>query len=163
MAVVHWFAQPFQERRATQQQLKSHGAFAVAFDANGSVASARFRGLIANGFPEACSQLEVVDLKGCHGACNSLQVLTRVRSLRMVILSGSDVKDEDIQFLNRIPGLRHLWLTNTNLTDQCIDDLARIERLENIKLDGARISDEAIERLHLLKPSVRIEGAIRAR
>lgn len=81
----------------------------------------------------------------------------------MVILSGSDVKDEDIQFLNRIPGLRHLWLTNTNLTDQCVDDLARIERLEIIKLDGTRISDEAIERLYLLKPSVRIEGAIRAR
>jgi len=159
LAVAQWFALPFQERRAKQKQLKALGAFAVAFDANGSVSSARFRGLIAEEFPEACPQLEVVDLKGVHGAYNSLQVLARLKSLRMVILSGSDVRDEDIQFLIRIPGLRHLWLTNTSLTDQCVDDLARIERLERVKLDGTKISAEAIERLRLLKPSIRIEEA----
>lgn len=159
LVVVNWCAQPFQERRTKQQQLKSLGAFSVTFSANGSVSSARFRGLVAEGFPEACSRLEVVDLKGAHGVCDSLQVLARLNSLRMVVLSGSDVKDEDIQFLVRIPGMRHLWLTNTNLTEQCVDDLARIERLEIIKLDGTKISAEAIERLRLLKPSVRIEGA----
>ena len=37
LAVAHWFALPFQERRGKQQELKSIAAFVVAFDANGSV------------------------------------------------------------------------------------------------------------------------------
>jgi hypothetical protein len=163
LTVVHWFARPFQERRAMQHQLKSLGAFAVAFDVNGSVSSARFRGLVAKEFPDACSHLEVVDLKGVHGASNSLQVLTRLNSLRMIILSGSDVEDDDMKFLTGIPGLRHLWLTNTKLTDQCVDDLAKIELLEIVKLDETDISAEAIERLRLKRPSVRIEGVRSAR
>lgn len=53
-------------------------------------------------------------------------------------------------------------MTNTHLTDQCVDDLARIDRLEIVKLDGTAISAEAIERLRLLKPKLKIEGATRA-
>ena len=158
LAVVHWHAQPFQSRRDKQQKLKALGAFAVAFDANGSVSSARLRGLVSEQFPDACAHLNVVDLKEVHGASISLQVLTRLNFLRMVILSGSDVEDKDIKILTRIPGLRHLWLTNTKLTDQCLDDLAKIELLEIVKLNGTGISAEAIERLRLKKPTVRIEG-----
>lgn len=162
LAIAYGFSEPFQERRAKQYQLKSLGAFAVAFDANGSITSARFRDLVASGFSEACSQLEVVDLKGVVGTRKSLQELTRLKSLRMVILSVSDVRDEDIQLLTRISGLRHIWMTNTSLTDHCVDDLARIDRLEIVKLDGTEISAEGIERLRLLKPNLRIEGATRA-
>lgn len=156
------FSEPFQERRAKQHQLKSLGAFAVAFDENGSVSSARFRHSIARGFSEACGQLKVVDLKGTVGVRQSLQELTRLKSLRMVVLSGSDVRDEDMQILTKIYGLRHIWMTNTKLTDKCVDDLARIDRLELIKLDGTEISAEGTERLRLLKPNVKIEGVTRA-
>jgi hypothetical protein len=162
LAIAYGFSEPFQKRRATQHRLKSLGAFAVAFDANGYVTSARFRHLISPGFSEACAELQVVDLKGVVGIRQSLQELTRLKSLRMVILSVSDVSDEDIQLLPKIPGLRHIWMTNTNLTDQCVDDLARIDRLEIIKLDGTEISVEGIERLRLLKPSLKIEGVVRA-
>ena len=162
LAIAYGFSEPFQKRRATQHRLKSLGAFAVAFDANGSVTSARFRHLISPGFSEACAELQVVDLKGVVGIRQSLQELTRLRSLRMVILSLSDVSDEDIQLLPKIPGLRHIWMTNTSLTYQCVDDLARIDRLEIVKLDGTAISAEGIERLRLLKPKVKIEGATRA-
>ncbi len=93
-------------RQATAT-LKYLGAFAVAFDANGSVSSARFRHSIAPGFSEACRKLQVVDLKGAVGIRQSLQVLTRLESLRMIVLSASDVKDEDIQLLTQIPGLKH--------------------------------------------------------
>ena len=159
LAISYGFSEPFQKRRAKQHQLKSLGAFAVAFDANGSVRSARFRDAVAPGFSEACSQLEVVDLKGVVGIRKSLQELTRLKSLRMVILSVSDVRDEDIQLLTKISGLRHIWMTNTCLTDQCVDDLARIDRLEIVKLVGTGISTEGIERLRFLKPSLKIEGA----
>jgi hypothetical protein len=162
LAIAYGFSEPFQKRRATQHRLKSLGAFAVAFDANGSVTSARFRHLISPGFSEACAELQVVDLKGVVGIRQSLQELTRLKSLRMVILSVSDVSDEDIQLLPKIPGLRHIWMTNTNLTDLCVDDLARIDRLEIVKLDGTEISVEGIERLRLLKPSLKIEGVVRA-
>ena len=162
LAIAYGFSEPFQKRRATQHRLKSLGAFAVAFDANGSVTSARFRHLISPGFSEACAELQVVDLKGVVGIRQSLQELTRLRSLRMVILSLSDVSDEDIQLLPKIPGLRHIWMTNTSLTYQCVDDLARIDRLEIVKLDGTEISVEGIERLRLLKPSLKIEGVVRA-
>lgn len=162
LAIAYGFSEPFQKRRAKQHQLKSLGAFAVAFDANGSVTSARFRHLVTPGFADACSQLQVVDLKGVVGIRQSLQELTRLKSLRMVILSDSDVSDEDIQLLPKIPGLRHIWMTNTSLTDQCVDDLARIDRLEIVKLDGTEISVEGIERLRLLKPSLKIEGVVRA-
>ena len=162
LAISYGFSEPFQKRRAKQRQLISLGAFAVAFDANGSVSSARFRDAIAPGFSEACCQLEVVDLKRVVGIRKSLQELTRLKSLRMVIVSVSDVRDEDIQLLPKIAGLRHLWMTNTHLTDQCLDDLARIDRLEIVKLDGTAISAEGIERLRLLKPKLKIEGATRA-
>lgn len=162
LAICYGFSEPFQKRRAKQRQLKSLGAFAVAFDVNGSVSSARFRDSIAPGFSEACCQLEVVDLKGVVGIRKSLQELTRLKSLRMVIVSVSDVRDEDIQLLTQISGLRHIWMTNTSLTDQCVDDLARIDRLEIVKLDGTEISVEGIERLRLLKPSLKIEGVVRA-
>ncbi len=99
LAITYVFSEPFQKRRATQHQLKSLGAFAVAFDANGSVSSARFRHSIDPGFSEACGKLQVVDLKGALGIRQSLQVLTRLESLRMVVLSLSDVRDEDIQLL----------------------------------------------------------------
>jgi hypothetical protein len=99
LAITYVFSEPFQKRRAKQHQLKSLGAFAVAFDANGSVSSARFRHSIDPGFSEACGKLEVVDLKGALGIGQSLQVLTRLESLRMVVLSLSDVRDEDIQLL----------------------------------------------------------------
>jgi serine/threonine protein kinase len=147
---------------AKQLQLDSLGAFAVAFDANGSVWSARFRHLIAPGFSDACGQLEVVDLKGVVEIRKSLQELTRLKSLRMVILNESDVRDEDIQLLTQIPGLKHIWMTNTKLTDQCVDDLARIEPLEIVKLDETEISAEGVERLRLLKPKLKIEGGTRA-
>jgi len=162
LAIAYGVSEPFEKRRAKQHQLKSLGAFAVAFDANGAVSSARFRHSIDPGFSEACSKLEVVDLKGADGIRQSLQVLTRLESLRMVVLSVSDVRDEDIQLLTQIPGLKHIWMTNTKLTDQCVDDLARIERLEIVKLDGTEISAEGIERLRLLKPGVKIEGVTRA-
>ena len=162
LAITYVFSEPFQKRRAKQHQLKSLGAFAVAFDANGSVSSARFRHSIDPGFSEACSKLQVVDLKGALGIRQSLQVLTRLESLRMVVLSLSDVRDEDIQLLPKIHGLRHIWMTNTKLTDQCVDDLARIDRLEIVKLDGTEISAEGIERLRLLKPKLKIEGVTRA-
>ena len=162
LAITYVFSEPFQKRRAKQHQLKSLGAFAVAFDANGSVSSARFRHWIDPEFSEACGKLQVVDLKGALGIGQSLQVLTRLESLRMVVLSLSDVRDEDIQLLPKIHGLRHIWMTNTKLTDQCVDDLARIERLEIIKLDGTEISAEGIERLRLLKPKLKIEGVTRA-
>ncbi len=162
LAITNGFSEPFQKRRAKQHQLKSLGAFAVAFDANGSVSSARFRHSIAPGFSEACVQLEVVDLKGVVGIRESLQELTRLRSLRMVVISVSDVRDEDIEILTKISGLRHIWMTNTSLTDQCVDDLAKIDRLEIVKLDGTAISAEGIERLRLLKPNVKIEGITRA-
>jgi hypothetical protein len=163
LAITYVFSVPFQKRRAKQHQLKSLGAFSVAFDENGSVSSARFRHLIDPGFSEACGQLQVVDLKGAIGIRQSLQVLTRLESLRMIVLSISDVRDEDIKFLPQITGLKHIWMTNTKLTDQCVDDLARIERLEIIKLDGTEISAEGIERLKLLKPKVKIEGVTRAK
>ncbi len=67
LAISYGFSEPFQKRRAKQRQLKSLGAFAVAFDVNGSVSSARFRHLVDPGFPEACGQLQVVDLKGVVG------------------------------------------------------------------------------------------------
>ena len=162
LAIAYGVSEPFQKRRAKQQQLKSLGAFAVAFDANGSVSSARFRHSIAPGFSEACIKLQVVDLKGAVGIRQSLQVLTRLESLRMVVLSVSDVRDEDVQLLTQIPGLKHIWMTNTKLTDQCVDDLARIERLEIVKLDGTEISAEGLERLRLLKPKLKIEGGTRA-
>jgi hypothetical protein len=91
LAITNVFSEPFQKRRAKQHQLKSLGAFAVAFDANGSVSSARFRHSIAPGFSEACGKLQVVDLKGALGIGQSLQVLSRLESLRMVVLSLSDV------------------------------------------------------------------------
>jgi len=162
LAITYVFSEPFQKRRAKQHQLKSLGAFAVAFDPNGSVSSARFRHWIDPGFSEACGKLQVVDLKGALGIGQSLQVLTRLESLRMVVLSLSDVTDEDIQLLPKIHGLRHIWMTNTKLTDQCVDDLARIERLEIVKLDGTEISAVGIERLRLLKPKLKIEGVTRA-
>lgn len=162
LAISYWFSEPFQKRRAKQRQLQSLGAFAVAFDANGAVASARFRHSIAPGFSEVCDRLQVVDLKGVLGVRKCLQELTRLKSLRMVIVSVSDVRDEDIQLLSKISGLRHIWMTNTNLTDKCVDDLARIDRLEIIKLDGTEISAEGIERLRVLKPKVKIEGVTRA-
>ena len=162
LAIAYGFSEPFQKRRAKQHQLKSLGAFAVAFDANGAVSSARFRHLIAPEFAEACDELQVVDLKGVVGIRQSLQVLTRLKSLRMVILSVSDVRDEDIQLLPKISGLRHIWMTNTNLTDQCVEDLAKIDRLEILKLDGTDISADGIERLRRLRPNVKIEGGIRA-
>jgi hypothetical protein len=59
-----------------------------------SVSSARFRHWIDPGFSEACGKLEVVDLTGALGIGQSLQVLTRLESLRMVVLSLSDVRDE---------------------------------------------------------------------
>lgn len=90
LAISCWFSEPFQKRRAKQRQLQSLGAFAVAFDANGAVSSARFRHSIAPGFSEVCDQLEVVDLKGAVGIRKSLQELTRLKSLRMVIVSVSD-------------------------------------------------------------------------
>jgi hypothetical protein len=75
LAIAYGFSEPFQKRRATQHRLKSLGAFAVAFDANGSVTSARFRHLISPGFSEACAELQVVDLKGVVGIRQSLQEL----------------------------------------------------------------------------------------
>ncbi|MCU0707952.1 MAG: hypothetical protein MUF23_06655 [Pirellula sp.] len=162
LAIAYGFCEPFEKRRAKQHELKSLGAFSVAFDANGSVSSARFRQSIAPGFSEACGKLQVVDLKGAVGIRQSLQVLTRLESLRMVVLSVSDVRDEDIQLLPQIAGLKHIWMTNTKLTDQCVEDLARIERLEIVKLDGTEISAEGIERLRLLKPKVKIEGVAHA-
>ncbi len=103
LAITYVFSEPFQKRRAKQHQLKSLGAFAVAFDPNGSVSSARFRHSIDPGFSEACGKLQVVDLKGALGIRQSLQVLTRLESLRMVVLSLSDVRDEDIQLLRSSP------------------------------------------------------------
>lgn len=160
--IVHWATQPFFDRRVLQQKLRSDGAFAVAFGPSGSVTSVRFRGAISDNFPEDCPQLAVVDLKGVHGARKSLQALTRLKSLRMVILSGSDVVDEDISLLTKMNGLKHLWLTNTALTDDCIEDLARIVQLEIVKIDNTKIGDSGINRLQQMRPGLRVEGGQRA-
>ncbi len=64
LAISYGFSEPFQKRRAKQRQLKSLGAFAVAFDVNGSVSSARFRDSIAPGFLKHAVSLRSSTSKG---------------------------------------------------------------------------------------------------
>ncbi len=64
LAISYGFSEPFQERRAKQHQLKSLGAFAVAFDANGSITSARFVMRLLRGFLKHAVSLRSSTSKG---------------------------------------------------------------------------------------------------
>lgn len=71
--------------------------------------------------------------------------LSRLASLEILLLGGTDVTDEGCEMLAGLVELQQLNLTNTGITDRGLAMLSQMSKLEALWLDGTDVSDAAMD------------------
>lgn len=78
---------------------------------------------------------------------DEVNALLALRDLTQINLAGTRTSDEDVALLSRLPSIKHLVLRATEVTDQSIDSLASMKQLTVVDLSETAISDHGKERL----------------
>ena len=81
-----------------------------------------------------------INLHGFH-------MLGRIKTLRSLDLSGSDIDQDGLASLSTLNGLVKLGLENTGVTDSASEALAALVRLRSLNLRGTDLSDDGLVRL----------------
>jgi hypothetical protein len=147
----------YRERLAIQSELQTLGIDGVGFGSGNEVTSIWAHGPIQDQFAQKYKRLEIADFKESTSSLKNIEVLAKMDEVKTLILSLSNVSNAEIATLKNVSGLKHLWLSNTRVTDACIDHLAEIQELETIKLNGTAITPQGIQRLHSMKPNLKIQ------
>lgn len=152
IALLMYVTTNYRERLRVRAQLMSLGAYSVAFGSDNSVHSVAFHSPIKSLDIAHFQTIQTIDFKEAHVTPESLENISGLNNVRMIIFNLSDVCDEDIAKLKNIDSLRTLWLSYTNLSDSCVDAIAGIPGLERVDLISTQISHEGFERLKAAKP-----------
>ncbi|MDB5338465.1 MAG: hypothetical protein JWN70_4084 [Planctomycetaceae bacterium] len=107
-------------------------------------------------------RLRMVTLVGCPLEVNDLDQLSRLRELKMLILSNSIGNDSDLSMLK---GLQLEWLTlNHNpISDRGLQSLEQMTSLQVLDLESTKVSDlglRFLEKLPNLKTVVILDTAV---
>ena len=87
---------------------------------------------------------------------DSLQKLSRARTLRLLSVGGTKVTDAGVKMVSEHKGLIRLELGDTVVTDACIDDIAKLTELESLSLAGTKITEDGMKKLRRALPNAQI-------
>jgi Leucine-rich repeat (LRR) protein len=107
---------------------------------------------------QSLEQLEELNLETCEFITDSaLAYLRANRSLRKLVLRGTDITDVALPYIAEMTKLRSLDISHTMLNDVGIESLPALSDLEELDLGGTRISGINLNFLKLL-PKLRKLG-----
>ena len=70
--------------------------------------------------------------------------LRKLRNLKELHLSGSDITDDGLASLNKLRSLEHLSLSNTDVSDAGLVHLKRLKRLRYLSLSGTSVNGNGL-------------------
>jgi hypothetical protein len=73
--------------------------------------------------------------------------LSRLSTLKELVLSGTRIDDEDLRHLGRLDGLESLYIADANITDDGLAHVGRMRSLVDLVISGNVISDRGLTHL----------------
>jgi hypothetical protein len=118
--------------------------------------------------PVTREQLATVSsLRWCHDVSFShvtfpdpsgLELLGAMPRLTGLAFTHNAIADEVLtRHLTGLPRVHSLRLQDNPLTDGCVDALARLPALLRVDIHGTRITTAGVDRLHQLRPEVKVD------
>ena len=153
LAVLMYFTFNYRKQLAIRSDLKAIGAHSVRFGAGNSI-QASFHDPVSSPNIARYVEIAALDFKEAHVTDESLQNLSGLKSVGVIVFSLSDVQDEQLRHLKGLGKVRHLWLSHTGLTDACVDALIDVPGLESVDVTNTLITPAGIARLRAARPSV---------
>lgn len=92
-----------------------------------------------------------ISFRGPHATDDDMTLVTRVRSLRKLLLDRSSVTDAGLAHLDKLENLQILSLFGTNVTDEGLGSLSGFANLRHLDLSLTQVTDEGLEHLKSLK------------
>ena len=87
----------------------------------------------------------------------SLAGLTRLENLQILELHDTDIGDTGVAHLAALPKLTHLDIGSTKVSDKGIDSILQLE-LENLTICYAAVTDDGLQRLTAMKSLRRLHA-----
>ncbi len=97
------------------------------------------------------ASIEKIDLEDTRVGAESLALLPRFPSLRVLNLSGAHIKDDDLGSLAAVGSLEKLNLAGCRVSDEGLLPLATLPRLRNLDLAGTCIRGDALRSFSSLR------------
>ncbi|TKJ36439.1 MAG: hypothetical protein CEE38_11520 [Planctomycetes bacterium B3_Pla] len=92
-----------------------------------------------------------ISFRGPHAIDKDMTLVTKVRSLRVLLLDRSSLTDAGLAHLHKLRNLQILSLFGTNVTDEGLGSLSGLVNLRHLDLSGTQVTDEGLEHLRSLK------------
>ncbi len=153
LALLLYVTVEYRRQMAIRADLISLGAYSVRFGSGNSI-QASFHDPVVSPSIAKFREFAVLDFKEARVTDESLQNLSGLESVDVIVFSLSDVRDDQLSHLKSLGKVRHLWLSHTGLTDACVDALIDIPGLESVDVTGSLITENGIARLRAARPSV---------
>jgi hypothetical protein len=154
MSLVMYFTKEYRRQLAIRSDLQALGAYSVRFGSGGEI-QASFHDPFASARIAKYRVFAVLDFKESHVTTASLDNLSGLKKVGVVIFSMSDVRDEHILQLKKIGKIQTLFLNNTKVTDACVDALIDLPHLESITTANTLITQSGLNRLRTARPSLK--------
>lgn len=74
----------------------------------------------------------------------------KLKALRSLDVSGSQITDATVAKLKRLTKLRELLVASTGVTSRCLQDIGNLKELVRLDLSGTIVSDDGLEHLQQL-------------
>lgn len=155
MTLFMYFTKEYRHQLAIRSDLQTMGAYAVRFGPGGAI-QASFHDPVASPGIAKYREIAVLDFKEAHVTTASLDNLSGLERVGVVVFSLSDVRDEHLPQLKRIGKVRHLSLNNTKVTDACVDALIDLSDLESVTTANTLMTQSGLERLRDARPSLKV-------
>jgi len=153
LALLLYLTINYRKQLAIRSDLRAMGAYSVRFGAGNSI-QASFHDPVASPKIVKYAEIAVWDFKAAHVTDESLQNLSGLENVGVIVFSLSDVQDDHLRHLKALGKVRHLWLSHTTLTDACVDALLEIPGLESVDVTNSLITPSGIARIRAARPSV---------
>ena len=101
-------------------------------------------------------RVKLVSVLNFHFRDEDLPQVTRLRDLRFLFLSHTDISDDGLVVIPKLTELEGLSLENTRIGDRSIPHLRRLRQLRWLDVSGTKISDAGMEMLKSDLPHCRI-------
>ena len=87
---------------------------------------------------------------------DALQHIPRLRRLKYLDITHTEVGDKGIKYLENNPTITHLSMRNCNATAQSVEILASMARLEQLEWGDNSFTEDDLDQLKVAKPSIKL-------
>lgn len=102
--------------------------------------------------------IKILNLSDTIVSENCLGHLKAIKSLEVLTLDYSDIRDSGIKTLKDMPSLRSLSLKGCPITDDCLTELSKCKQIMLLNLEDTRISPEKVQWLQKNMPRCVVVG-----